>query len=103
MPSFPARTANPPFRAGIRQTLVGFADEVCGSLARLIAYVMVLALIAIGGIALWQHLPEIAEAETVATAYDDWTQSVFPTSSPTVSLPADRAMDADPPRLRGGL
>lgn len=103
MPSFPARAANPPIWARIHPALVSFADEVCGTLARVIAYAMALALIAIGGIALWQHLPEIAEAETIATAYEDWTQSVFPTPSPTVSLPADRAMDAEPPRLRGGL
>ena len=101
MPSFPAGTASSLERSKYISALVSFADEVCGTLARLIAYVMVLALIAIGGIALWQHLPEIAAA--AATSSDDWTQSVFPTPSATASLPADRAMDADPPRLRGGL
>jgi hypothetical protein len=38
--------------------LMGFVDEVCGTVARLCAYLMTLALIAIGGIALWQQLPD---------------------------------------------
>lgn len=103
MPSFPARTASFPDRSRTGPSSASFADEVSGTLARLIAYMMALALIAIGGIALWQHLPELTDATMVATAYDDWTESVFPTPSATASLPADRAMDADPPRLRGGL
>jgi hypothetical protein len=84
MPSFPARTASSPDRSKISSALVSFADEVCGTLARLIAYAMVLALLAIGGIALWQNLPEIAAAATASPA--DWTPP-----------------DADPPQLRGGL
>jgi len=38
--------------------LTSFADEVCGTLARLIAYVVMLALLAIGGIYLWDQLPD---------------------------------------------
>jgi hypothetical protein len=84
MPSFPARTASSPYGTKLRTALVGFADEACGTLARLIAYVMVLALIAMGGIALWQHLPEIAAA--------------------AAALPEDLTRpDPDNLRLRGGL
>jgi len=38
--------------------LSGFVDEVCGTVARLCAYVMTLALIAVGGIVLWHQLPD---------------------------------------------
>ena len=63
MHSFPARTANFPYRARIHPALAAVADEVCGTLARLCAYLMVLALMAICGIALWNHLPDIVIAE----------------------------------------
>lgn len=99
MPSFPARTVSSPDRSRIRSALVGFADEVCGTLARLIAYAMVLALIAIGGIALWRHLPEIAEA----AASKDWTQSVRMEPNLADNMSADGEADAGHPRLRGGL
>ena len=45
-------------RTRIHPALTSFADEICGTLARLIAYVRVLALIAIGGIAAWDQLPD---------------------------------------------
>ena len=41
----------------IHPALRGFADECCGVLARLIAYVGALALIAIVGLSLWDELP----------------------------------------------
>jgi hypothetical protein len=41
----------------IHPALRSFADECCGVLARLIAYVGALALIAIAGISLWDELP----------------------------------------------
>jgi hypothetical protein len=41
----------------IHPALRGFADECCGVLARLIAYLGALALIAIVGLALWDELP----------------------------------------------
>jgi hypothetical protein len=63
MHSFPARTANFQYRARIHPALASFVDEVCGTLARLCAYLMTLALMAIGGIALWQHLPEVTATE----------------------------------------
>jgi hypothetical protein len=62
MHSFAARTADSQYRTRIHPALIAFVDEVCGTLARLCAYLMVLALMAIGGIALWQHLPDVTAA-----------------------------------------
>ena len=45
---------------GIHPALTSFADEVCGMLARLIAYLVTLALLAIVGIRLWDQLPDTA-------------------------------------------
>jgi len=42
----------------IDPALTGFAGECCGMLARVIAYVGALALLAIVGIRLWDQLPE---------------------------------------------
>lgn len=58
MHSFPADPARPKYKPTIHPLLSNFVDEVCGTVARLCAYVMALALIAIGGIALWQQLPD---------------------------------------------
>jgi hypothetical protein len=41
----------------IHPALTGFANEVCGTLARLIAYVGALALIGIVGVHFWEQLP----------------------------------------------
>jgi hypothetical protein len=57
MRSFRATGANP-YPAGIHPALTSFADECCGTLARLIAYVGVLALLAIVGVHLWDQLPD---------------------------------------------
>jgi hypothetical protein len=46
------------YPAGIHPALTSFADECCGTLARLIAYVGVLVLLAIGGVHLWDQLPD---------------------------------------------
>jgi hypothetical protein len=64
MYSFPAGSANFHYTLRIRTALASFVDEVCGTLARLCAYLMTLALMAIGGIALWEHLPAVAAMET---------------------------------------
>ena len=64
MHSFPAGSANFHHTLRIRTALASFVDEVCGTLARLCAYLMTLALMAIGGIALWEHLPAVAAMET---------------------------------------
>jgi hypothetical protein len=58
MRSFRATRANPScYPAGIHPALTSFADECCGTLARLIAYVGTLVLLAIVGIHLWDLLP----------------------------------------------
>jgi hypothetical protein len=56
--------------------LHGFADECCGMLARLVVYVGALALLAIGGIHLWDELPPAEAAEPTATAA--WTSAERP-------------------------
>src|SRR3954451_13078065 len=50
----------------IYPALRSFADECCGVLARLIAYVGTLALIAIGGVGLWDELPLKGSADPAA-------------------------------------
>ena len=64
MHSFPAGSANSYYTLRIRTALASLVDEVCGTLARLCAYLMTLALMAIGGIALWEHLPDVTAMET---------------------------------------
>jgi hypothetical protein len=71
MHSFPAGPANSHDTLRIRPMLASFVDEVCGTLARLCAYLMTLTLMAIGGIALWHHLPDVAAIET---APKTWSQ-----------------------------
>ena len=56
MHSFSAPPANFHYTARIHPALTSIADEVCGTLARLFAYVMTLALLAIGAVAAWEHL-----------------------------------------------
>ena len=70
MHSFEADPANSPYRSRIHPALTSFADEACGTLARLIAYLGTLALIAILGLAAWDQLPG---AEPEATAKAGWT------------------------------
>jgi hypothetical protein len=71
MRSFWAVRGNPDFPTRIHPALTSFADECCGMLARLIAYVGALALLAIAGIHLWDQLP-VAEA-TEPSAQADWS------------------------------
>jgi hypothetical protein len=66
MRSFWAVRGNPDFPTRIHPALTSFADECCGMLARLIAYVGTLALLAIAGIHLWDQLPEADAAEPAA-------------------------------------
>ncbi len=68
MQSFLASIANSYYANRIHPALTSFADECCGMLARLIAYVGTLALLAIVGVHLWDRLPEIADAEPSAQA-----------------------------------
>ncbi len=57
MRSFWAHRALPSYQTRIHPALTSFADECCGTLARLVAYVGTLALVAILGIHLWDQLP----------------------------------------------
>lgn len=82
MRSFLASVANPYYPNRIHPALTSFADECCGMLARLIAYVGTLALLAIVGVHLWDRLPEIAGTEPAAPA--SW--SVAPRSHPAFAV-----------------
>jgi hypothetical protein len=68
MRSFRAIRANPSYTTAIHPALTSFADECCGTLARLIAYVGTLALLAIVGIHLWDQLPAGEAVEPSARA-----------------------------------
>ena len=66
MHSFSADPANTHYTTRIHPALTSFADEVSGTLARLFAYVMTLALFAIGLMALWEQLPDAAAMDPSA-------------------------------------
>jgi hypothetical protein len=69
MRSFWATRGNPSYHpTRIHPALNSFADECCGLLARLVAYVGALALLAIVGIHLWDQLPDRAGLEPAAKA-----------------------------------
>ncbi len=58
----PTPLANPQFQSDsnrIYPALTSFADECCGTLARLFVYVGALALLAIVGIHFWDQLPDV--------------------------------------------
>jgi len=60
--------ATPYYPTRIHLALTSFADECCATLARLFAYVGTLALLAIGGIHLWDQLPAVEAYEPSAEA-----------------------------------
>jgi hypothetical protein len=68
MRSFSATPANPDEPATIHSALRSFADECCGTLARLFVYVGALALFGIAGVHLWDQLPAVEAAEAPAKA-----------------------------------
>jgi hypothetical protein len=68
MRSYSAIRANPSYTNQIHPALTSFADECCGMLARLVAYVGTLALLAIIGIHLWDQLPSADAVEPAARA-----------------------------------
>ena len=72
MRSIPAPRVNL-YPAKIHPALRSFADECSGVLARLVAYVGTLALIAIIGISLWDQLPLRGLGDPSAKA--DWSQA----------------------------
>src|SRR5438477_10687432 len=58
MRSFSALPANSHYMTRIHPALAGFPGELLGTLARLVAYVVTLALPVLGFIALWEQLPD---------------------------------------------
>jgi len=72
MHSFEAGTAPSHYTAGDHPALASFADEVCGTLARLIGYVCTLAVIAIGGVYLWDQIPA-ADVELEPSSRAGWS------------------------------
>ena len=68
MQSFLASPANSYYANRIHPALTSIADECCGMLARLIAYVGTLALLAIVGVHLWDRLPDFADPGPAAQA-----------------------------------
>ena len=72
MHSIPARTANSDSLPGFWTALASFVDDVYGTLARLCAYLVTLALMAVCGIALWEHLPAV---EAMEAAPKTWSQA----------------------------
>jgi hypothetical protein len=71
---FWATHATPHDPTRIHPALTSFAGECCGTLARLLAYVGVLALLAIAGIHLWDELPAGLASEPSAKA--GWSVAV---------------------------
>src|SRR3979490_2140707 len=76
MRSFRANPANSYYPTRIHPALSSFADECCGMLARLVAYVGTLALLAIVGVHLWDQLPARKAAE--ASAQVGWSVATRP-------------------------
>jgi hypothetical protein len=83
MRSFSASRPNPDYPARIYSALKGFADECCGTLARLFLYVGALALFGIAGIHLWDQLPVVEAAEPIAKA--GWSAAARPIPAFAVS------------------
>ncbi|MBR1125523.1 hypothetical protein JQ628_28655 [Bradyrhizobium lablabi] len=84
MHSREARTAPSRYSLRIHPALASFGDEVCGTLARLIAYVCSLALIAILGIYLWDQIPP-ADPEVEPSARVGWSAATRSTPAFAVS------------------
>jgi hypothetical protein len=78
MQSFWATRTTPYYPTRIHSALTSFADECCGTLARLIAYVGTLALLAIVGIYLWEQLPADEAIEPSAKAGWNVAQRAYP-------------------------
>jgi hypothetical protein len=79
-----ANNADPHYPTGIYPILKRFAGEICGTLARLIAYLGTLALLGSVGIHLWDRLPELLAAGPAAKA--DSTQALRSSLALVVSL-----------------
>jgi hypothetical protein len=68
MRSFWADPAGFSFSQRMYPVLTSFADEVCATLARLMAYLMILALLAVLGLSGWDQLPRNEASEPTAPA-----------------------------------
>jgi hypothetical protein len=88
MRSFPADPATSHYTTRIHPALTSVADEICGTLARLVAYLLTLALLAIGGIYAWDQLPDAAAMEPEAK---DWTLATR--SSPAFAISQSDSRD----------
>jgi hypothetical protein len=66
---------NPNDRTRIHPVLTSFADECCGTLARLTAYVGALALLAIVGVHFWDELPGRDIGPSAAAVWSPATRS----------------------------
>lgn len=95
MHSLPARMAHSDPAQNFWTALASFVDEVHGTLARLLAYLMTLALMAICGIALWEHLPAVAVMETAPRTWSEAgrtapafavSQLIFPSKTETYEI-----------------
>jgi hypothetical protein len=75
MHSFPARTAHSDSTPGFWTAVASFVDEVYGTISRLCAYLMALALMAICGIALWEHLPAVTAMEAAPKTWSETTRT----------------------------
>jgi hypothetical protein len=87
MQSFSGTRADPHFpnhRVRIHPALTSFADECCGTLARLIVYVGALALLAIVGLHFWDELPgrEIGSSATLVWSPATRSYPAFAVSQP---------------------
>jgi hypothetical protein len=92
MRSFRAAPANSYYPTRIHPALSSFADECCGTLARLVAYVGSLALLAIVGIYLWDQLPDGAASEPSAKAGWSAASRAYPAFSVSqIDLPGKTA------------
>jgi hypothetical protein len=88
MRPFRTTRTNPDYRpAAIHPALTSFADECCATLARLIAYVGTLALLAIAGIHLWDLLPAGEAAEPSAKVWSQATRSYPAFAVSQIDLP----------------
>jgi hypothetical protein len=67
-----------PYPTRIHPALTSFADECCGTLARLIAYVGTLVLLAIVAIHLWDQLPAVEIDEPTARRGWSTASRVYP-------------------------
>lgn len=91
MRSLWANRAHPSYQTRIHPALTSFADECCGTLARLFVYVGVLALLAIVGIHLWDQLPDLSLEPAAPMGWSTATRSsqAFAISQPEIGGKTD--------------